>query len=214
MYFWIAIWVVIVIIIFGTFLWSISTLLRQKRAWKAVADKYKLTYVQGKFLESPLLEGTYNGFRAAVFSEPRETQDARGRRFTSVVQFALPSGMPVAGAIASASFADLVRIMQLPHNVKIVHEGWDYTIIAQAKEPDLLEGFLTPARLAAIDTLSKTKGCGVLFIFDRQETYLRLETSDPLDSPTKLDVLLKKLHAAAQALSTQTKEKPAETPAG
>ncbi len=211
--FWLVVWIAIVVIVFGTFFWSIATLLKQKKAWKVFSTKYKLTYASGKFLQSPSLEGVIAGYKALVFSESRPTNDARGKRYVTVVQLTLPSGMPTEGAVASPFFAELIRVLDFPYSVKITHEGWDYTLIAQAKDSGALEVFLTPARLAALDGLAKIKGCTMLYVFDRQETFLRLETFDALEMPQKLDSIIKKLISAANILSTQAKEQTKEKPA-
>jgi hypothetical protein len=207
--FWFIVWILIAIIVFGAFFWSLKTLFDQKRAWKTFGDKYKLTFTRGTIMKSPTLEGVIAGYKLLVFSQDRATNDVRGKRYMTVIQLALPSGMPTGGAIASAVFAEFIRQLSLPHSIKIVHEGWDYTLITQAQDEGVLEEFLTPARLTALDQVVQLKNCTMLYIFDRQETYLRVETPEALDTPSKLDVIVKKMITAANTLSVQGKEKPA-----
>ncbi len=199
---WLLIWVFAVVFIFGIFVWSMQILFKQKKAWADFAKKNTLQYTPGALMKSPSVNGLYKGYPLSVFSEEQPTPDQRGRRFRSVLQFELPSGMPTEGVVASGEghgFAN--SLTDLTHVIVPEIPGFPQTVLIRTSNHEELKPYLTDERYKSLQALMTIKSISAVFIFDRSATFLRFETSDPLADSGKLERLCAKIAEHAKVLS-------------
>lgn len=199
---WFLVWIFLSVLICGVFAWSMQILLKQKQVWKQFALRHKLTYENPAFLKSPVVSGLYKNLPLEIFSEAQTSDDQRGRRFRTIVQFELSSGMPVEGVVASRHYHRFANnLTDLTEVFAPDHPGWSDAILMKTQNSELLRPYLTPARCAALLNLMTIKGFNALFIFDRNSTFLRLETADPLYDLPKMERLIEKIENHARVLA-------------
>lgn len=202
---WIALWLLIVVIVSGLFYWSTRILFRQKKAWKVYADKFRLLYQPGRFLNASSITGVLKGYRISVFSEPRLHTGRQTPRYMTCIQFSLPPGMPTGGIIASRTQEPLVRLVGLDLSVDVTDPDWDASVFIRTEDPVKLRAYLTPERIRILDTINKIKDGSLVFMFDTKQTYLRFETPLPLDHPAQLDQIVRTLLEGCSILSIEPK---------
>jgi hypothetical protein len=191
---WWILWIAVSVFLFGVFAWTTKALFEQKKVWKAFADKYKLAYRPNRVLDSATVSGKLDGNEFFLASEERLSADMRGRRFMTMMQFKLPCRMPVPAAVASGYYMDYLRTLAARDVLELQYPGWDgNTVLAVSDDRTKIEPYFTPERLKILDTLIKQKTVSVLFLFDDRDTYLRLETVDPLLKPGQLEKLVEKI---------------------
>ena len=196
------VWLALSVFIVGIFVVTTRALVQQKKAWKAFADKNKLTFVAGKFLGAATVKGTFQGYDFLLTSEEREVPDVRGRKYVSVVQFRIPVNMPVVGMVASGSMKTIMAEVDAREVFTPTFEGWDSAnTIIKTDNQDLIAPYFTPERLRVLDGLVKQKSVSVLYVFEGQNAFLRLETDDPLLKTEQLEKLTSKLIPMLKALS-------------
>lgn len=206
--FWILIWILLSVMILGIFAWSLEILFKQKRSWKAFAKKQGLDFIPGPFLQSPGVRGDLSGYEFVMYSEQQPTNDVRGHRFRTVIQLTLPSGMPTAGLVASPGLRDFADQLDLPETVKPDYAGWKKDALIRARDAGALKRYLSDDRLNALSKLIAMRNAELTFIFDQNETYLRIETPDPLHEPDKIRRMAKHLVTQARRLDI-TRDKSA-----
>lgn len=188
---WIALWVALSVFVVGIFVWTTRALFDQKAAWKKFAAARGLAYTPGKFLQSASVRGTVSGYEFYLTSEERIAPDMRGRKFVTLVQFGLPHTMPGPGAVGSGDFRDFIRAVEAKDVLNLHYAGWeDGQVLAKTDAIDVVKPYFTPERLRVLDALIKQKGVSVLYAFDLNGCYLRLETVDPMLKPGQLDKLI------------------------
>lgn len=200
---WFLVWVFLSVFICGIFFWSLEILLKQKRVWAQFAKKAGLDVTNPGLLKSPVVNGLYKGFPLQLFSEPQATEDQRGRRFRTIIQFELPQGMPTEGVVASRHYHPFAHgLIDLTQRyTPDVTGGWSADVLILTKNVDLLKPYLTQARLNTLSGLMTTKTFNSVLIFDANTTILRIETADPLYTLDKLERLVAKIEECARALS-------------
>lgn len=197
---WFVLWIFFSVFILGVFFWSLQILLRQKAAWKQYAARHNLSYQSGSLMQSPTVTGLVSGYELGLFSEARTENDSKGRKFRTVLQLDLKPGMPAEGVISSAGMAAIVSTLDIKESFKPESAEWDDKIIVKATNPEKLHPYFTPARIKALKALMGTKGVEAMLIFNENETFLRFETPDPLDSIEKVDRLVTKICGVADIL--------------
>lgn len=189
--FWIALWVLVSTMIMGIFVWTTKALQDQKKAWKAFALKRGLNFRANGFFESAIVSGNIDHYGFYLASEERPADDVRGRKFVTMIQFSLPSRLPEPGVIGSGSYMDFVRGIEAKEVSLPIESVKNGKAIARTEgSAEALSAYFTPERARVLDTLIAQKGVQVLFLFNREATYLRLETSDPMFSAGQMEKLV------------------------
>lgn len=207
---WFMLWVFLTVFVVGIFLWSTVILLRQKRAWEVFAKRHQMAYSPNGFFRSPAMRGSLRGFMTTIFSEEQVTEEAKGRKFRTVVQMELAGGMRTQGVVTSPELRPFAAIMRLKIDVLPDLPEWNKGIVFQAGVPELLSGYLTPERVKLLNTIMSSKNIGCIFVFNETETMLRFETPDPLDDPEKVERFMTKALETARILSPSPPSAAAE----
>ncbi|GJL85172.1 MAG: hypothetical protein DHS20C02_09470 [Micavibrio sp.] len=178
----------------------------QKRSWRSFAAKNKLRYGIGKAFGAPEITGSFDGYKIAVLTSEHATPDARGSRKLTAVEVALKSEMSFPGVVGSSGMVPLVQSLNFGGEIHPEHENWDVSYIARSKNEAAMEGYLSKERLDVLTSLMKVKNFWVIFIFQEEGTLLRIDTTDPLQAPERLEKLVKKLISAARILELKKGE--------
>ncbi len=201
--FWIALWVLLSTFIMGVFVWTTRALQDQKRAWKAFALPRGLSYRQNGYLQAAVISGKIDAYEFYLSSEERPTPDVRGRKFVSVIQFTLPIAMPAPGVVGSGDYKDFVRDLNTKDEMTLNYDGWEIgKVLAKSDDAARLTPWFTPDRMRVLDALIRQKGVSILFLFDTETTYLRLETGDPLLKTEQLEKMVAGILPMLKVLST------------
>ena len=204
---WLIIWLVLALSILVLTFWTYAILIKQKAVWKSFAAKNKLKVSNRKILQSPDIEGMYKGLPLQIFSERQAMPDGRGVQYRTIIQFVLKPNMPTEGVIASRHFTPFVTNLGLPKKWPLPKDvKWKEQPLARAGVAARLETFLTPDRLKALEIVSNMQRSNFVFIFDETDAYLRVESPDPLDNEERMDRVIQKIHAVAQALVVKDEE--------
>lgn len=212
---WIFIWAILSSFVLVIFFWSIRILLQQKSAWRAYADKTKLTYSPGpRFLSSPSLSGMIGLYGFGLYTEEQQTADTRTARFNTVLEIALRRGLPTTGAMGTPLAVPLIQSLRLEQTYVPDDKEWDPTWMARARHGAMLKAYLTPPRLEIIKKIFKMKVLSALFVFDQQDAVLRIETADPLNNKDRLEKIVKGLIQQVDGLMVHEEEwhRLSETP--
>lgn len=206
---WILIWVLISVFIIGIFVWSLDILFRQKREWRRFAGRHGLEYNKGKLMQSPVVIGELSGYTFHLYSEEQLTAERGGRRFRTVLHFALPGGMPTSGFIATSDYKELADTLDLPQKIVPDHEQWPKNNVGRAADAGALTPYFTENRIKAIARLCQMQKASTVFVFDETETYLRVETADPLQDADRIDRITQRMIKVADTLALQEGESEA-----
>lgn len=182
MNFWLFIWVVLAVFILGIFFWSIQILLRQKTTWKAFAKANGLAYEKKGFLESPIVNGKYDGLGLTIYSEEQLVNDASKRQFRSIILVHIEEGYPTGGVIGTGANKNFINQLNLPKIYTPELSKWDEDISLHVQDEKNAKAFFNNERLSALHKLLHIKESEALFIFDEKESYYRYETANPLDN--------------------------------
>jgi hypothetical protein len=189
---WIFLWVLVSLFIFAVFAWSVRILFKQKAAWKAFAQKMNLTYTQPKgLLVSAVVTGSLGPYDFGLFSEPQPTEDSRGQRYTTILEFGLRQGFPMGGGIGTARMQAFLQTLAMSQSVSVQDKDWDSSWIIRTENSAMLEKYLTPVRVDLLKKIFRMKVLAALFVFNDQNSVLRIETSDPLDNLERLEKIVK-----------------------
>ena len=174
-------------------------MIRQKKAWKAFAAKYKLRYVPGSFSEAPQMDGVINDYALSFFPAQYEVGDVRHNRKMTAIELTLKSEMPFDGFIASGLLIEAAKMADLPHEFKPSYEGWNNDNIVLTDKPGSMQAYLTPARMDLIMQWMKMSNVWFILGFRNGLFILRVDIANPLDSPKKMGALVKKIIKDAAA---------------
>ncbi len=198
---WFMLWVFFSVFILGAFFWSLQILLKQKNAWKQFSKRHGLNYQPGGLMTSPILQGSFRGYGVSIVSEPQLDNDARTRRYRTVIQIEMKPGMPTEGVIASPQMKGVASQLDLQETYTPDSKSWDSAIYLRTKNAELLAPYFTESRTKAMSALMTINGVNVLFIFNEKDTLIRFETPDPLEDVTRMERLVSKIADAADILS-------------
>lgn len=191
-------WLFISTFLLGFWIWASVILFRQKSAWRFYAEKRKLRYINNGFYESPELNGTIGDYTVSVFTSEHSEFDARSQRRLIGLEVHLHTVLPVEVAIASGGMVPVVQGLDLPQELKPEVSGWDDSYIIRAQDKDVVEAYLqSNKRLEKLLQLMAMKRVWVILIFMKGKGLLRIDTSDPLIHPKKLDDMIGKMVEAA-----------------
>lgn len=198
---WIAIWFLIALFILGTFGWTVLLLTKQTKAWKSYADKFKLNYTKPpSLLKSPTIGGEIDGFSVTIYSEEQVSPDNRGPRYRNVVLIGCPFSPATGGIIATPYFSPFVATLETPETFVPDFAGWNSSLLFRVQNADSLKEYMTQDRLKLLHSFMATKNAETLFIFNQQDSFLRLETADPLSDASKLESLVNKMLSIGKAM--------------
>jgi len=205
-----SVWFIIWLILSGALMyfsvWTFYILHRQKKSWKDFAKKHKLRYRAESLMAAPDINGVMDGYTLGVFTSEHMTADMRGTRKMTAVEVELSSAMPFDGAVASGKMTDLVQGLNYSEELRPAHKNWDVSYIARSRNGAALEAYLTQERLDAVTSLMKVRNFWVIFIFQGENTLLRVDTFDPCDNPDKIEKIVRRLIRIARILELKEGE--------
>jgi hypothetical protein len=209
---WILLWLVLSAFIVGVFIWSTRILQQQKRTWKAFAAKSGMTYEAGKMMESPKLSGTLGLFQVDIYSATQAAGAAannfRGQRYVTVIEINLGAGMPVGAGMGTKEFKNLMASHpRFTKTYKPDHADWRDDYVLGTANVKKLKTYLNPARLKLVSSIFEMKNAAVLLIFDEDEGFLHIETSDPLRNLSHISSIMKRLVNACRHIVLSDDEK-------
>lgn len=190
---WFFLWALASAFILGVFGWSLLILHQQKLAWSAFAKKHSLAYIPGKMIEAPALKGAIFGYQIAYFPEVQATQDQRGQRYMTALEYNLGQGGATGAVIASANFATFVSTLAFSESVDVDFPAWDKTRIIRTRDPVALQAYLTPERLEFLHMVMSMKNSSALLFMDEQNSILHIQTSDPIRDAERLEKITQKI---------------------
>lgn len=204
---WIIIWGVFAVLMIGFAAWNMTIMWQQKQAWKSLADKYKLNYESTGFMNSPNVSGKIDRSYFSLFSGVQRTDDVRGERFVTALEFMIGKGMPTGGALGTARMKSFIDTLIFEDTYVPDIEGWDESYVLRARDEEGIRAYLTKERLEELCRIFKMKNSTVLFFFDELEAVLRIETSDPLRNADHLEKIVNRLRDSVELLIPTAEEK-------
>lgn len=208
---WIFLWLVLSLFVLGVYAWSQRILMQQKHAWSTFAKKNGFLYEGGKFTSAPAMAGKMGPHTASLYTGVQTTSDARGQRFVTVLQFEMGKGTPAAGAVSTKELEPFISALKFKETFVPDFRDWKTEYIIRTRDAGAMQKFLTHDRLETLHSVFSMKNSSALFFFDELDSVLRIETSDPLTNPVRLEKILKRLAAAADKLAPSVVEKIPDT---
>lgn len=193
-------YLIIVVCVFGFFIWSAVVVREQKRSWAALAAKRSLTFTRGRFMAAAQVRGAIDGIGFALFSDVQRTQDVRGERHVSVLEFDLGPGMATGAALGTPEMRAFIDGLSFTETYLPPQSRWSGDYVVRTRDVAALRDYLTDARIEALVDVFGMNRVAALFFFDEKDAILHLETVDPLRDPTKLDRIINRLLADAKKL--------------
>lgn len=182
-------------------------LFQQKKAWAAFAKKHKLKYEPGKMMDSPTVTGVFGERLFSLYTGVQQTDDIRGQRFVTIIEFQMGKGMPTGAAIATKDFMGFVSGLVFTQDYKPELAEWKEDYIARTRDRKNLKVYLTKERQQVLVGLFGMKNAAVLLFFDEIEAVLRIESSDPLRDVEHLDKIVNRIKQAVEVLIPTKEEK-------
>lgn len=204
---WLAIWGIFAAFILVFVLWTMMVLFQQKKAWSAFARRRKLKYDPGTFMGSPVITGEIEGCPFSLYTGVQQTDDIRGQRYVTILEFQLGQGMPTGAAIATSDYAGFIDGLVFNQSYDPDLTEWKKEYVVRARSVQNLQAYLNKERLQILHLLFAMKNAAVLFFFDELEAVLRIETSDPLRTEAHLEKIVRRLTEAVSKLAPGKQEK-------
>ncbi|MCB9983384.1 MAG: hypothetical protein H6861_06905 [Rhodospirillales bacterium] len=214
---WLVLWAVISLILLGFLGWSLLILYRQKKTWKAFAEKHKLRFKSNALMEGPEMDGTIESYKFSFFTGEHLTPDVRSTRKLTAVEVSLHSTMPIDGGIASGGMIPFIEALRFKAEVRPEHKSWSKAYLAAGDNRFVLGAYMTDERIEAITKLMKIKNAWVVLIFRGERMLLRIDMADPIAAPDyleKLTVLLLKVTKILEVSESEYKALKAEEARG
>ncbi|MGB0719143.1 MAG: hypothetical protein ACPGRX_01635 [Bdellovibrionales bacterium] len=203
---WFILWLLMSLALLSFMGWTFVILMRQKQAWKTYAAKRKLRFKSLAFTAVPEMSGTIGDHTISFFSSEHANVNARGSRKLTAIEINLNSRMPTFGGVASGGMVPIMKELNLKQEYRPKHKAWNKSYIAAANNRAVLQAYLTDARVGALCDVMAVKNAWVILIFRDESMLLRVDTPDPLDSPAKIDALVKQMLATAEVLELKKGE--------
>lgn len=175
----------------------------QKKAWRAFAEKYDLTFTEGRIFESPKMEGYLNGVYINAY-EGAELDSGGRRRNAILVEAYLNHEMPFSIVITKKTeqqiFQQLER--QIQNNVKLKFQGssWMTSNLLATDDEEFAQSWLTPVRLEAIQRFFAVPNSKPAFIGGPEGALIIIQLNVPLTDPRMIDKLLKRMRETVAVL--------------
>ena len=204
---WIFLWFIASAFIMGVFGWSLVILQQQKRAWSAFAKKHNLSYIPGRVVDAPAIKGAVFGYQIAFFPDFQATQDQRGQRLITVLEFDLGEPALANGIVGSANYATFAAQQSYNDNLEIEHPGWDNTRIVRSDNAPLFKKYLTPERLDFLQGVMTMKNSTALMYFDDRHAILHIETTDPIRDAARFEKVVQKITTSFEKMKVTAGER-------
>lgn len=206
---WVFLWAVASAFILGVFGWSLFILHQQKRAWSAFAKKHNLSYIPGKMVEAPAMKGAIFGYQVAFFPDIQATQDQRGQRYITVLEFDIGQGGATGAVVGSANFATFISNLAFAETIDVDFPEWDKTRIIRTRDPEVLKAYLTRERLEFLHSVMQMKNSTALFFMDEKNAILHIQTTDPIRDAERLEKIVQKITNSLSKLRLTEAERAA-----
>ncbi|MCD8496648.1 MAG: hypothetical protein LRZ85_00285 [Alphaproteobacteria bacterium] len=187
---WIFLWILVSAALIYFSAWTTLMLLRQKKAWQSFAAAHNLRFQSASPFTPPKMSGSYKGYEIALFPSEHQTADARGARKLMAIELFVKSKIPCNGALGTGGMVQVIQELSFPDEVRPDEKWWDPAYIIKTENRTILEAYLTPERLKALVKLGRVKNLWLIYIFMGENTILRIDTPDPLDSTSKIEKIL------------------------
>lgn len=200
-YFWIFIYFLFVVFIITFFSWSTIVLHKQKKAWAAFAKRHGLRYRSARFMDPSAVDGTYQDFRIGLFSEAQVDTRGRGvRRYRTIIEVLFGEGMPSPAAIGNTEALPILNALNFGPTFHPKTKSWNNDHIITTADRIFIEDYLTDKRLERLNGFLNMPRAAAMFVFDEVETFIRVETADPMTDVDKIEKFIQKLIPLAQEL--------------
>lgn len=203
---WLILWIVVSVALLGFLGWSLLVLHNQKTAWKKFAAKHKLRYRTKATMDSPEIDGSFDGYKIDIFTGEHTLDMGRSMRKLTAIEVSLQSKMPVDGAVASGGMIQLVKGLGFKSEVRPEHELWNSSYMATGDNARAVLAYLNKDRLEALIRLMRIKHSWVILIFRNDRMLLRVDTPDPLTNLEYLERLVNLLVKSAKELELKSGE--------
>ncbi len=109
--------------------------------------------------------------------------------------------MPTEGAIGSISFKSFIDGLGLTDSYVAEEGGLQKDVYNRLLKKEDLHSYVTPERITALNAIMTIKNNPALLIFSKDDTVLRIESSDPFADADRLERFLNKASDAAKIIS-------------
>lgn len=197
--FWL-IWFVLSAFVLSVYGWSLRILFQQKAAWKSFAEKNKIEYRAEKVTTPPYISGRYKGYRLYAYTGIQTTSDISGQRFVTIIEIEMGRGIPVPGAVGTKNLGSFILGLNFEQEYVPNSKYWKTDYVLKTRNLAVMKSYMTEKRLKALHTLFSMKNSSVLYFFDDLESVLRIETSDPMRDPVRMEKILERIYAMLEEL--------------
>lgn len=195
---WILLWIILSAVLIGATAWSTQILFRQKKAWEAYAKKKNLNFTKGTLMGPAEINGVIGEYKVSFFTAERQEADARRRRYITAVEIALGEGLIDGGVAGTKEMLSFMQGLTQIHPFKV--EGWNPEHYLFVRNNDVAAAYFTPERIEVFDNVLKTRNADVIIVFNDKELMMRVETSDPMQDPEKIDKIITRLLGLADKM--------------
>lgn len=197
--FWILVWVLITFGIFGFAGWSYRILFQQKATWQAFAKRHKMEIVSGKTFEPVAVKGEIKGRNVQIYTVGDEDASTRTRITHTHVEMFVNTLPP---AVIVAARRPLPTFMQGIEQTEPLSRGddlWPHMGSASTDNAAAVWPWFTPRRTEALKRLmTMPQEAQTFFIADGAQCYLLWRSLDPLETPDKLNTVVKQMFIIAE----------------
>lgn len=203
---WFFIWLLLSAALLYFLVWSFFILFRQKKTWKAYAEKNDLRFSPGKWSDPPEISGTLDGFTINFFTSEHMREGAKTTRKMTTIEIILPFKLPFDGGFASGEMVPLLKEIDIREEFKPDYQSWNKSYLATADNIPFYQSYMTAERLDALTRLMRIKNSWIILVFRNDISLLRLDTPYPLDSQNKLESAVRLMLKAAESLGISQEE--------
>lgn len=156
------------------------------------------------------MTGFIGDYHIAFFSAERQDSDARKKRYVTAVEITMPEGLVDGGAAGTPEMIPFIESLGYLRPYKVESQDWDPAHRFYAKDKETMAAFLTPGRVTKTAEILKIRNADVLLLFDDKRAVIRVETTDPLEEPQKIDKTVRRILSAAEGLRVRPEKKEDE----
>lgn len=201
------IWVLVALAILGFAAWSFAVQLKQKEAWRAFAQKFKLTLSDKGFLQTPAIEGFLQDRYIRLY-ESIEFNNV-GKQVKRITAEVALKDRPLCNLVMMPRHQQQIfNTAQMPYVFQIDHENWDPTHLVGATDEEEARAYLTNNRLYELNKFFNMRGRIGFYVAGGEKSFLMLQFSHALEDPKRIHALFKGMFSLARALEQDTKLSP------
>lgn len=204
---WFLLWFLLSAILIGATVWSTLILIGQKKAWAQYAKQKGLKFTPGTFLGPASMEGEVDGYLLSFFTAERQDPDARKRRLVTVLEMQCPFGVIDGAAAGTSEMLPFMQSLTLLKSYKPEVGTWNPANRIFVSDKDSMDKYLTALRVDTMNNILSMKNADILIMFDVRQALVRIETSDPLQEPIKIEKTVAKLKDGLAKLELSAEEK-------